>query len=805
MTEQGWMRRKGDRRRIVVVGAGVAGMTCAHELVERGYEVEVVEMTPDPCGGTAPRIGGMARTAWARVPSSAAQAPLWHTTPAYAPGASPPQRSRAGQRLDADRAPYPLTVSLAVLDPAGHPDDTGRLDAFLRALVTPTPLLVIASLSLDPGQETRLRTLLGNHPYQLTVAEAGAAEPRMQLSVAGARVPGEHGFRFFPSFYHHLFDTMKRIPIPEAAIVDRASEVVRGVALVSDSFFSVFDALLSAEVIQLGLEPDERGARTLEIPRRTMRSPHEVRRLFRDVLERAGYRGQDLHRLVTRYAEYLTSSPERRMDYERISWSEFLGLGGGGYSPAFVRHVHSGAQALVAMSSDSNDARTIGSIAMQLTLDQVRGNPGGYTDATLRGPTSTELFDPWRVYLESQSVKFTCARLVGFTGRGMAVRPVFARPAPPTVDDPAATAGDPDARAAGPVAPADYYVITIPVDKFQALFEADGRPRVPPAAAIASGRLPPLLSRGELCDANRDCLALDRLERGYPADPPGERSDDVAKYLEFELGDVTGSPDRGPLRYMCGVQFYFESDVKILLGHTVCLDSPWGVSHISQVQYWQDRSRGQSGMRGVISAIFTLFEVPAPDFTGQNARTALACSPDEIAERVWKQIVDAWDTERHGRLPDPGHFYLDESLTHVDGTWSNATPYLVNCVGDWPRRGGLRTSPRDYEYRVQLGHTVFAGAFMRTHTRLNTMEAANESGRRAANAILAYDGAKVQPVALRPLEDHELPEVAPLRDLDRRIARRGGHHILRHAGVEAALRTVPWDLIRLFLPTGDER
>src|SRR6478752_2682323 len=33
-------------------------------------------------------------------------------------------------------------------------------------------------------------------------------------SGAGGRpdLPGEHGFRFFPSFYKHLPDTMKRIP-----------------------------------------------------------------------------------------------------------------------------------------------------------------------------------------------------------------------------------------------------------------------------------------------------------------------------------------------------------------------------------------------------------------------------------------------------------------------------------------------------------------------------------------------------------------------------------------------------------------
>lgn len=773
-----WRRRRGDRRRIVVVGAGVAGMTAAHELVERGYEVEVVEMARDPYDPGAARVGGMARTSWARVPSPPDQAPLGFASMPAGPIHQTAPTSAAGTRITADAAPLPITVSL---DEAL--DGGGAVARFVDALQTDDHLLVITSRALRPTDRELLSAALRAHPMQLTVADGGDGPPRVQISVAGARVPGEHGFRFFPSFYRHLFDTMKRIPIPEAAIATPAARVVPGVTLTSDSLHCVFDGLLSADVIQLGLEP---GARSFEIPRRQMRSLHDLRRLFGDVLERAGYRGQDLYRLVTRYVEYLTSSAERRRRYEDLSWSDFLGLAGGGFSPTFIGHVNSGAQALVAMSSATNDARTIGSIAMQLTLDQVRANPGGYTDATLRGPTSLELFEPWRLYLESQSVRFTRAQLVGFHGHGMAVRPVFGH-----WSDAGFRSVDVD--------PADYYVITIPVDRFQAMFGPDGRPTAP----RRDGE-PPLLTRDELRTANALCLELDRLERGDRGALPGESADDVVKYLDFDLGDPAASPDEGPLRYMCGVQFYFESDVKMILGHTLCLDSPWGVSHISQVQYWQDRSRGQSGVRGVISAIFTLFGVEAPDRTGGNPRTALACNPDELAERVWKQIADAWDTARYGALPEPDYYYIDESLHHHDGRWQNATPYLVNRVGDWPKRGGVRTANGDYAYRIQLGHTVFAGVFMRTHTRLNTMEAANETGRRAVNAVLEHDGAPLQRARLWELEDHELSEIAPLRELDRRIVRRGGHHILRHAGVEAALRAVPWDLARLLLPTGGE-
>lgn len=792
MTEPTWMPRRGDRKRVVVVGAGVAGMACAHELVERGFEVEVVEMAADPYDATAPCIGGMARTSWGRVPPPLDQVPVRFVGTDVRPAVT--GSPHAWLPIVPDRSPLAIRVPLDALvtsradaPPGTLQEARDEIAAFVAALDAQDTLSVLASRKLLAGEKQRVTTALGTERWHLIVsapaATADGGQDWAQVSVERSRVPGEHGFRFFPSFYRHLFDTMKRIPIAEAAIGSSPD----GAVLTSDSPRSVFDALRSAEVIQLALAPDARGrSRTFEIPRRPLRSPGDLRKLFADVLERAGYRGQDVFRLATRYAEYLTSSPERRRCYEDMPWAGFLGLDGGEFSPAFARHVTSGAQALVAMSSQTNDARTIGSIAMQLTLDQVRANPSGYTDATLRGPTSLELFAPWRAYLESQSVEFRRAQLVGFYGRGMAVRPAFGLPCPGGF------------RQAS-IDPADYYVVTIPVDKFQALFDREGRP----AAAWVGGG-PSLLSSDELRAANRQCLELDRLERNLEV-PAGESADDVAKYLEFPLGDFVRDPDQGPMRNMCGIQFYFESDVKDIVGHALCLDSAWGVSHISQVQYWQDRARGQSGVRGVLSVIFTIFQQPAPDRTGANPKIALECTADEIAERIWAQILASWDARRFGPLPDPDYYYLDENLTRdPSGQWTNATPYLVNRVGDWSKRGGVRSGDDDYHYRVQLGHVVFAGAFMRTSTRLNTMEAANESGRRAANAVLDYEGSLQQRAQVWSLEGEELAEASPMRELDRRIFRRGGHHVLRHAGVEAALRVIPWDLMRLGLPTRGE-
>src|SRR6516165_10800419 len=91
--------------RVIVLGGGVGGMSAAHELIERGFEVVVLERR-DIAGGKARSL-----------------------------------------RVTHDRA--------------------------------------------------------GTSGHQLAGNAGGSI---------GHRVPGEHGFRFFPGFYKHVIDTMHRIP-----------------------------------------------------------------------------------------------------------------------------------------------------------------------------------------------------------------------------------------------------------------------------------------------------------------------------------------------------------------------------------------------------------------------------------------------------------------------------------------------------------------------------------------------------------------------------------------------------------------
>src|SRR5437773_1480964 len=70
--------RYGDRRgksrslspTVTIFGAGIAGLSAAHELIERGFSVQVVEPTRSPDEEYGMEVGGLARNQFGRVPEN---------------------------------------------------------------------------------------------------------------------------------------------------------------------------------------------------------------------------------------------------------------------------------------------------------------------------------------------------------------------------------------------------------------------------------------------------------------------------------------------------------------------------------------------------------------------------------------------------------------------------------------------------------------------------------------------------------------------------------------------------------------
>lgn len=243
-------------KKVIVLGGGVAGLSAAHELVERGYEVEVFDKRP--------RLGGKASSQYVA-------------------------RSGLGGRQD---------------------------------------------------------------------------------------LPGEHGFRFYPSFYRNLIDTMQRIPTgPSGTVADSlVSCTEAGIALQGRLGVRAFARRAPSDALDI--------AGTLDL-----------------FFGKLGVRPVDVARFTARVLRYLVSCRRRRLEkYERVSWWDYVH--GDRYDALFQRHLRAVPRVMVAMDARHGSARTIGDISMQLIADYCRD--GARTDRTLVGPTSEKWIDPWSSYLESR-------------------------------------------------------------------------------------------------------------------------------------------------------------------------------------------------------------------------------------------------------------------------------------------------------------------------------------------------------------------------------------------------------------------
>ncbi|MCB9658295.1 MAG: FAD-dependent oxidoreductase [Sandaracinaceae bacterium] len=240
-------------------------------------------------------------------------------------------------------------------------------------------------------------------------------------------LPGEHGFRFFPGFYKHITDSMKRIPYP--GNVD-----------------GVFDNLVQATQFQI--------ARINETdPVLVARFPRSLAE-FKDAivaLATANFGIPELEAAFfgTRLVALLSSCDERRFgQWEHLSWWDFIEADK--MSQEYKLYLARGlTRSLVAMRAEIGSTRTVGYILLQLLQDLLR--PGETLDRLLDGPTNDVFIDPWVQHIQQLGVDYQLERpLHAIHMSGGRISSVdIARP-DGTLES----------------VTADHYVSAIPVDRF---------------------------------------------------------------------------------------------------------------------------------------------------------------------------------------------------------------------------------------------------------------------------------------------------------------------------------------------------
>jgi uncharacterized protein with NAD-binding domain and iron-sulfur cluster len=243
---------------------------------------------------------------------------------------------------------------------------------------------------------------LAERGFQVTVYERNALGGKARSipvagTAAGGRrdLPGEHGFRFFPGFYHHVPDTMRRIPFPGNA---------NGVwdNLVAASGGKWLRAGDRPDGGPFGLGPDAQQALTVD----------GLRRILMDELGQRDVPPQELAYFVERLLVFVTSSNERRFgQWEHVSWWDFIKAEN--KSPQYKKEIAAGlTRNVVAAKETVASTRTIGHMGEAFVWNILgRGNDGA-PDRVLNLPTNEAWIDPWIIHLRSLGVRFAVGRTV---------------------------------------------------------------------------------------------------------------------------------------------------------------------------------------------------------------------------------------------------------------------------------------------------------------------------------------------------------------------------------------------------------
>ncbi|MBL9104900.1 MAG: FAD-dependent oxidoreductase [Myxococcales bacterium] len=218
---------------------------------------------------------------------------------------------------------------------------------------------------------------LAERGFQVTVYEARHWGGKVRSmgkpgSGKGGRkdLPGEHGFHFFPSFYRHVPDTMRRIPRPEGG--------------------SVYDSLVDGSRALIARTDDP----PIDMPSRLPRSLREWWKFFAAL--RAAMRGippAELCFFIGKTLQFMSACDERRIaEWDSISWWDYVEADRMSYAyreliarlPPLL---------LIAVHPQRASARTLGNAFIGML--RAGFYPGNNIDRQLDGPPNDRWVDPW--------------------------------------------------------------------------------------------------------------------------------------------------------------------------------------------------------------------------------------------------------------------------------------------------------------------------------------------------------------------------------------------------------------------------
>ena len=195
-------------------------------------------------------------------------------------------------------------------------------------------------------------------------------------------LPGEHGFRFFPGYYQHVTDTMRRIPLGNG--------------------LSVYDNLVCTQDMMM----TQTNAKPVVLPVNFPASLRDVSLIFKGFKEfSTELTDAEIECYAGKVWQLMTSCSKRYdEEYDSVSWWDFTESST--KSEAYQRLLSSGmTRSLVACRAQNASTRTCGAHLVQMLYRMM--NPlTRNTDRVLNAPTNEAWLDPWYTYLADRGVQF---------------------------------------------------------------------------------------------------------------------------------------------------------------------------------------------------------------------------------------------------------------------------------------------------------------------------------------------------------------------------------------------------------------
>ncbi|MGV9666817.1 hydroxysqualene dehydroxylase [Nocardia niigatensis] len=312
-------------------------------------------------------------------------------------------------------------VTAGVARPAAVRAETGRRVAVLGGGVAG---LTAAHELAERGFEVTVyeRRALGGKARSIAVPGSGK-DGRPELW-------GEHGFRFFPGFYRHIPDTMRRIPF-----AGNANGVWDNLVAAPEARFSRKDA--DDTIIPMGKFG------------KTWSSPDDFRETVGSAISTSTNMGtSDALYFASRLLVFNSSCDARRYgQWDNVPWRDFVGAGKRSkeFRMLLSRTLTT---LLVAAREDKASTLTIGTMGEQFLGNPLEVGNDGALDRLLNSSTNEAWIDPWANRLRDLGVTFVNAEVKGLDLEGARI----------------SGARVVDASGAARTVTADHFVSALPVE-----------------------------------------------------------------------------------------------------------------------------------------------------------------------------------------------------------------------------------------------------------------------------------------------------------------------------------------------------